>query len=440
MKKIILICLTVLSSTIGQSQPFEKLKLDQYFDLLEEYNKGMGSISIYQDGKEVYQRSIGFLDVEKKVKPNADTKYRIGSISKTFTAVIVMQLVEEGKVKLDDKVSEFFPALKNAEVITIEQLLRHRSGIANLTAQPDFNRYMEETLSREELLEKIHNLPVAFTPGERAEYSNTNYQLLSIIIEIVLDRPYDLVLLERICEPYELNNTYYGSKISVSNNEAKSYTYPGSWQSMPESDMSIPLGAGGIVSTPSDVNKFYFQLFNGKILSDESVTLMTTLKDNYGMGLFEFPFNSKKAFGHTGGIDGFSSMVGHFRKDNMTITYIGNGVITSVNDILIAALSIYFGKKYDLPDFENEYKPNVEDIQSYPGIYATASMPLKITITVNGNTVTAQATGQPAFMLQAVEKHNFKFDAAGLKMEFLPDENAFILKQGGGEFKFVKDE
>jgi hypothetical protein len=155
--------------------------------------------------------------------------------------------------------------------------------------------------------------------------------------------------------------------------------------------------------------------------------------------MFQIQFYERKAFGHTGGIDGFQSMIGYFPDDNISIAYTSNGVVMPMNDILIGALSIYFGKDYTLPDFQPAMELTSEELDKYLGVYSSPTFPLKVTITKNGNTLIGQATGQPSFPLEAFEKDKFKFDQAMLKLEFQPDENIMMLKQRGGEFELKKE-
>lgn len=422
------------------AQTFDKAKLDKFFSLIEKNHKGMGSISIFKEGKEVYQKSIGYADIEHGLKADNETVYRIGSISKTFTATMIMQLVESGKLKLDDKLSKFYPEIPNAKKITIEHLLRHRSGIFNFTNADDYEKWMLEPFSREQLLDKIKSFEPAFEPNSKAEYSNSNYVLLSMIIEKIEGKSFNKVLKSKITKRNRLSKTYQGGKINYKGNEALSYAKLDSWNKMPETDMSIPLGAGAVVSTPTDLNAFLTALFNNKIVKTNQVEQMKKMEDNFGIGLFQFPFNGKTAFGHTGGIDGFQSMAGYFPKEKVSITYFSNGVVMPVNDIMIAALSIYFGEKYELPAFEPAFEVKSEDLDQYLGVYSTPTFPLKLTITKKGNTLMGQGTGQPSFPLEASGKHQFKFDAAQLKLTFSPKENKMILEQGGAEFEMTKEE
>lgn len=428
--------LIILQSSIAQS--IDKEKLDAYFQALESNNKSMGSVAISKDGQIVYTKSIGYADVESKTKPNENTKYRIGSISKTFTTVLVLKAVEEKKVALSQTIDKYFPSIKNANKITLSHLLYHRSGIHNFTATKDYSTWETEKKTQKEMVDIIAKAGSDFTPDSTASYSNSNYVLLSYILTSIYKKPYSEILIEKIVKPLGLKNTYFGGKIDLSKNECNSYKFTTDWNKETETDMSIPMGAGGIVSTPSDLTLFASALFDYKILSKESVAQMTSLKDRYGMGLFQIPFGDKKSYGHTGGIDGFSSVFSIFPEEKIAYAFTCNGSNYENNNISIAVLSILFNKPFTIPDFKT-IAVSVEELESYVGMYSSLQMPLKITITRDGNVLMAQATGQSAFPLEATEKGKFKFAAAGIQLEFNPAKKEMILKQGGGVFTFTKE-
>ncbi len=162
------------------------------------------------------------------------------------------------------------------------------------------------------------------------------------------------------------------------------------------------------------------------------------MKDNYGYGLFQMPLGDKKAFGHTGGIDGFTSNYGYFPAQKVGFALTSNGSNFNNNDIAIAVLSTAFNQPFDIPTFKiYELKP--EDLNQYLGVYSSKEMPLKITITKDDKTLMAQATGQSAFPLNATEKNIFKFEPAGIVLEFTPTEQKMILKQGGQVYNYTKE-
>jgi len=424
----------------GYSQSINKAKLDSLFDLIESKNQGMGSISLFENGLEVYQKSIGFENVEQGKKATAKTKYRIGSISKTFTATIILQLIEEEKLSLETRIEEYFPELPNASTITVEHMLRHRSGLYNFTSSPAYLEWMEDPKSEEELLEVFNENGTVFEPGEKFEYSNTNYVILSFIAEKIENKSFSKIFDERITKGLQLSDVYYGGKIGSRANEAQSYTMQDGWQVATETDMSIPTGAGAIVSTPTCLNRFFYALFHGGVIKEESLKQMTTIVDNYGLGLFKIPFYERSAYGHNGGIDGFQSNASYFEKDGLGVAYISNGTVMALNDILIGVLSIYFGREYALPIFQPAIEVSSDELEKYLGTYSSNDLPLKITISLNGDQLMAQATGQGAFPLEPYEEHKFRFNPAGIKIEFISGDKKMILNQGGSRFEFGMEE
>ena len=274
-----------------------------------------------------------------------------------------------------------------------------------------------------------------FEPNEKSKYSNSNYLLLTFILEDIYKRPFRKLLKEKIINPLGLKNTYYGGKINVENNESNSYSFLGKWKTEPETDLSIPQGAGGIVSNPTDLNLFTENLFLGNIVSKQSLEKMKTIEKNYGLGMFKFSYLNELNFGHTGGIDGFRSFTIYFPKDKLAISMTSNALHYSQKEILLAISNTFHHKPIELPIF-NEKKVTSKDLDKYFGTYSSEQIPPKITITKEGTTLLAQATGQSAFPLESTSKNIFTFDQAGVKIEFNPSEKTMILYQGGGVFKF----
>lgn len=437
-KLTVITCLFLVVGMTAFGQGFDHTKLDAYFDTLAKYDKFMGSVAISKNGEVIYTRSVGYLEVGKPKTADENTKYRIGSISKPFTATLIMKAVTENKLRLDQTIDRYFPTIENAEKITISQLLSHRSGIANFTSSPDYLVWHTQPKSEEELVAIIAAGGSDFEPDTKADYSNSNYVLLTYVLENVFEKPYAALLDEYIAQPVGLPNTFVGAAIKPANNEARSYKAMNGWVAEPETDMSIPLGAGAVISTPTDIIRFGEALLTGQIIPEESVAQMKTIRDGYGMGLFQIPFHEKQAFGHSGGIDGFRSTWGYFPDERVSFALTSNGAAMSTNDVAIAILSAVFNKPYDIPVFSN-YQLKEDEVQQYLGVYASTQLPMKITITNDGNTLLAQATGQPAFPLEATAKDTFKFDQAGVVIEFEPAKDVLILKQNGGEFTFIRE-
>lgn len=419
------------------SQSFNKPKLDSLMDILTEKNNAMGSLTISRKGVVVYSRAIGYsyISGNEKLSATDQTKYRIGSITKMFTATMIFQLIEDGKISLTTTVDKFFPQLPNANKITISNLLNHRSGLHNFTDDPEYVTWETQPKTQDEMLAIISKSPVDFQPNEKFSYSNSNYVVLGYIIQNISKQSYSKFLRTRITSKIGLSNTYVGAKTDAKKNESFSYRFLTGWEQGPETDMSIPGAAGAIVSTPADLTKFIESLFSLKLVSNSSLSQMKTMTDGFGMGMFQIPFYEKSAYGHNGGIDGFASTLAYFPEDNLAVAYCTNGQVYPMNNILIGVLSIYFNKPYSIPTFNLK----TEDLDKYLGVYSSTQIPPKITITKNAITLFAQVTGGPLFPLDPTEKNKFKCDPMGVTIEFNPNKTELTIKEGENRFLFTKE-
>lgn len=436
MKNIVLALLLLFGISNIYAQ-FNTAGLDSVLTILDEKNQFMGSLAVSENGKVIYTRAIGYSNLELNVKSNIKTKYRVGSISKVFTSTLVYLAIDEGKIKLDDPLSKYIEEFPKGDEISIGQLLNHHSGIYNFTNVNDYLDWCTMRFSREEILKKIIDNGFAFEPGAKGEYSNSNYVLLTFIVEDVWGKSYSELISKKIAKPVGLAHTKVGDVIDVKNNECYSYNYSSEWQKSYETDMSVPLGAGAVISTPTDLNTFAWALFSGEILSEESLKSMKEMQDNFGHGLFQYPYTSKVAYGHTGGIDGFSSMFGCIEEDGLSLALTSNGNRYSNNKIMIAALAAYYGDDIEVPVFEDVvYADN--ELNAFVGSYESNDIPLPIKVMLEGDQLMAQAQGQASFPLSVVRRNVFSFDTAGIVMEFEPSNGTFVLKQGGQTFLFKK--
>lgn len=438
MKKILIICLVTFVTNTSFSQILNKPRLDSLLQILEKKEKFMGSIAVSKNGELLYTNAIGYCDIENSKKATSKTKYRIGSISKMFTATLILKAIDEKKLSLNQTLDKYFPQIENSKKITIENLLNHRSGIHNFTNDSIYLSYNTTFKSQKEMIEIITNCKSDFEPNSKAEYSNSNYVLLSYILEKTYKKEYAVILNKKIIKPLGLKNTYFGSKTNIENNESYSYNFENKWIKETETDMSVPLGAGGIISNPTDLTVFIEQLFTGKIISEKSLVLMKTMNQKFGMGMFEFPYFEKKNYGHDGAIDRFLSIVIYNPQEKLSIAITSNGTQYPINNVLICVLNSYFNKPFEIPTFE-EIEISSEILNSYLGQYSSQQIPPKITITKNENKLFAQATGQSAFPLEALSSTSFKFEQAGIILDFNNSKNEMTLKQGGKEFLFKKE-
>lgn len=435
MKKVLLIVFISFTITSIAQERFQRI--DSLLTYLNENNKFMGSLSLREGNNVVFSKAYGYANVDKKIKADDKTKYKIGSITKTFTAAIIMQLIEEKKLRLESKLTKFFPKVQNADKISISDLLHHRSGILDFINQ--------DTLSVEDfksndlkniIYNKINNYESIFEPNSQFLYSNSNYYLLGGIIEKLTNQSYAANVQKRIVDKIGLKDTYYPSdKVDTSKKESYSYLFNGTeWEKVDEWGNDVAFAAGGIISTPDDLTKFMYDLFKGKIVKPTSLELMKDLKDGYGMALMQFPFGERRFYGHTGGIENFRAVVGYYPNDDLGVSLIVNGDNFNRNDIMIGILSIYYKMPFPFPNFD---VVNSKVLSKYVGNYTSKEIPLKINISVKDGELIAQATGQSSFPLTATSETDFVFQQAGIEIIF--EENKFILKQGGQKFNYTKE-
>jgi D-alanyl-D-alanine carboxypeptidase len=355
-----------------------------------------------------------------------------------FTAAMIFQLVEENKLKLSDTLDKFFPQIPNAEKITLAQMLGHRSGIFNLTANPDFDSLTTQSKTRDEMVALIAKAKPVFEPGEKAQYSNSNYVLLGYIVEKAGGRSYEDALKQRITSKIGLKDTYLGTGYpDASKNEAFSYSFISDWKQESDIHLSIPGGAGAIISTPNDLTKFIQALFDGKIVSKESFEQMKP-RDKYGLGINSYPMGGKTFYGHSGGMNGFRSLLLYLPEEKMSLAYTSNGVIYPLNEIVSGVLDIYWNKPFEIPTFETvAVSPEVLD--KYVGVYSSPEVPFKLTITRDKSTLVAQPTGQPASSLEAIAENKFKLESRGVLLEFDAAKTQLTFKRGGRDVLFTKE-
>ena len=411
-------------------------KLDMFFETLAEYNRFMGSVAVSQNGEIIYTKTVGYADIEQETKVNVDTKYRIGSVTKTYTATLVLLAIEEKKLSLNQTIDKFFPNFINANKITIEHLLYHRSGIPNFTNEDEYQKWYTHPKSEIELTDFISGLGSEFEPDTEARYSNSGYVLLTFILQKVYNKSYNELLQEKICKPLGLKNTYFGAKINIKNNECYSYKYQKGWQKELEEDMSLPQGGGAIVSNPTDIITFVDALFSGKIISENSLKQMLTLKDYMGMGIVYMGLMGKHCFGHAGGIDGFCSLyVRH--PDNIILAYTANYLHFYSINIATTIFKAVLNQQIDIPEFI-EYHITEGELDIYLGEYLCVEHSLNLIITKVDGLLKGQFTGQSPIPFEAIGKHKFEFVMDGIILEFNTDENALTFTQDGANIIFKK--
>ncbi|MCP4433505.1 MAG: beta-lactamase family protein, partial [Gammaproteobacteria bacterium] len=338
--------------------------------------KAILSIEIVEKGKTTYQNQTGFAYYDstgQKVKADAQTQYRVGSITKIFTATLIMQLIEQGKLSLETPLSDFYPEIKNAQEITIDHMLMHRSGLFNHTDDAFFlEQDVSKPQSQEQTITRFSGFEPEFKPGSKYSYSNTNYMLLGYIIEKITGESYQAALRKNITDKLNLKRTQLGSAIDTDKNQAQSFHFSrGEWQSQKQWHMSNAMGAGAIISNPQELNIFISALMSGKLVSKASLKKMLSSSYAYGKGIWKFPFYGRYSHGHYGQIGGFLSVLLYFPDVDMSFALNVNGLALNFNDdIVFPLLRIYYNKKFELPNYDHQSVAiDKKQLNEYVGFY-----------------------------------------------------------------------
>lgn len=348
--KLKLLALLLLLSGNLFSQEIKKEKIDAYINYIENNNGGIGSLSIYKNSKEVYNRSFGQAKLTN-VNFNKETKYQIASVTKMITAILIFKLVEDGRLKLDNKLSDFYPEIPNSNKITIKNLLEHTSGLGNFAIR-DGAIWVMDKVSEKEIFEEIKKQGVNFEPNEKVVYSNSAYILLRMIIEGKYNKDYNKVVEQEIIKPLNLKN--FASVKSNPTNTFKSYKFTENWSEIKDIEYSNVIGVGDIASTTQDLNIIITSLFQYKILKKETVELMKPIvgKEDWGRGLALFEYDENIFFGHNGDVLGSHSRLIYNPKDEISISYATNGERIPANLFVENIVGIIYNKEFKLPEIK----------------------------------------------------------------------------------------
>ena len=364
MKLLYKICfLFLVSSCSGQSNSDTdkgvKTKIDkinEIISLYSDYDGFNGAIAVSHKGNTLYKKGFGFANMEWDIPNKTDTKFQIASLTKSFTAMLIMQLVNERKLDLQKPISAYLPDYpkENADKINIHQLLTHTSGIPNSKSDKEVSR-------PEDLVNQFANEPLNFVPGTNFDYSNSGYTLLGFIIETVTGKPYQKVLNEKIFEPLKMENSGFYKHRPIIKKMSSGYStwYP-DYFDVDKSDESSAYSAGGLYSTVDDMLLWNNALTNESLLPKKYMDMIFTKHSpdgdghyGYGWELRKMPIgNTSKTIetiGHGGRISGYRTSIVRIPETNSCVILFSNSSNAFLNGINTAIFAILNDQTYDLP-------------------------------------------------------------------------------------------
>ena len=315
--------------------------------------------------------------------------------------------------------------------------MNHRSGLPDFTRNTGFDTWKETLKTHEELLAMIASHSADFEPGAKADYCNTNYLVLGYIIEQLCGKPYKKAVQERIISKIGLKKTYYGNDAAKNADESFSYKYErNGWTK----DKIVYLddfgGAGGILSTPTDLLQFINALFEGRIISKESLDTMKTMVDYFGMGMFTYSFEKHGGFGHNGKTEGFASSLSIYPDDHLAIAYCTSGEVYPKDDILSKVLSVCFNNSSPQVNFDPVVIPD-DTLQTFTGHYSSGAQGFEVISDLVDHTLRFNAMGR-AMSLRAIGARHFMSPEFGFFFEFEKEGKQLIIKDVDDVYRLEK--
>ncbi len=359
---------------IAQASPETTVKdrLDAVIRSYVAVNHFMGAVLVVKGNRVLIDRGFGLADVEWKISNSPDSVFRLASLTKQFTATLVLQLQQDGKLHLDDPISKYLSNTpKSWEMITLARLLGHTSGIPDLTGEPDFDSWAQSPHTPVEIISFFRDRPLRFRPGSKFEYSNSNFEILGAIIEQVSGKRYGDLLRERIFNPLNMKDSGLDSDELIVSHRAQGYAYKDGHLIHARSiSMTVPWAAGSMYSTTADLLRWEHGLFEGSLLSQESLKLMTTPGlGNYGLGVGIYDLDGMKVVTHGGGIEGFNTRLAYMPDQKLAVIVLSNINSDSPENMWGQLLEVAMGRSVILAEECHPVPISEEDLRKLSGTY-----------------------------------------------------------------------
>jgi CubicO group peptidase (beta-lactamase class C family) len=413
-------------NTKAMSAEFDKLLSAQY------KTGGTGCAALVAiNGKITYKKAFGMANLELNVPMQPDMVFRIGSITKQFTAIAILQLMEQGKLSLQDDITKYIPDYPTqAYKITIENLLTHTSGIKSYTNVPEFMKYIMDDLKPEEVIDKFKNLPMEFAPGTKWNYNNSGFFLLGYIIEKVSGMKYQDYIEQNLFKPAGMTNSLYGSNRKIIKNRA--YPYQPDGDSTVNADymsMLLPYSAGSLMSTVEDLYKWNRALISDKLVKKENLEKAWTeykLSDgkgtHYGYGWFLNQVQGSQSIEHGGGINGYLTFGIYLPAEDVFVAVFSNNTAKGPDAVSTRMAAIAIGK----PFTHTETPVPADIIDQYIGVYEDENGTQR-QITKKGTELFSQRSTGQKLKIKQFAPDKFFFDDYFTILTFKRDASGSIV-------------
>ncbi len=424
MKKIFILLL--LPVALSAQKNYSQL-LEQYMQAQVNVKSFSGSVLVMKHDKVLLEKGYGMADLEWNVLNTPQTKFRIGSITKQFTAACILQLIEQGKLSLDDKLSKFISGYPKSDSVTIRMLLNHTSGIANYTDFPEFEKVGRLSLREDSMISFFKNKPYNFSPGTNWAYSNSGYLLLGYILEKLSGQSYNDYLRQHIFDKLGMMNSGVDKLDSVLPMRARGYQRINKKSVNAEFiSMEWPFSAGVLYSTVEDLYKWDRALYGTSILTESSKQKMfTPVMRNYGFGMVIDTFENHLRTWHNGGIPGFLTNISRYVNNDICIIVLSNNE-SNADGVSNALAKIVFDLPVELPHEHTEVKIDAAILDRYTGKYKAF---LTIEVIKKDGKLYRRREGTPDIELKPESETKFFYaDESDRQLEFEVDAAGKVVK------------
>ena len=414
-------------------------KVDEYMKAVLKVDGFSGTILVAREGKPIVNKGYGMANIELNVLNTPESVFRLGSVTKQFTAMAIVMLQERGKLSVNDTMCRYLADCPDAwKPITIKHLLNHTSGITNYTGFSDFAKTTIMPIRPAEMADRLKKEPLEFTPGEKMAYSNSGYFLLGAIVEKASGKTYADFLQENIFTPLGMKQTGYDDPIRIIMHRAAGYQkQAGNIINASYMDMSVPYAAGSLYSTTGDLLIWDQALYMEKLVTKKSLEeIFTPWKGETG---YAYGWGIGKKFGrreisHGGGIYGFATQIARYPDDRVTVVVLSNIQAAPAGQIANNLAAIVFGAAYEIPKERKIISLDTKILEKYVGEYQIGTN-IVIAITLENGTLMGQLGGQGKFSLLPESETEFYSKDVNAQIVFIKDTNGevngFTLKQGG---------
>ncbi len=428
-------------------------RMEEVVEAEADTGKFMGAVLVAKGDEPILSKAWGSADLEWDIANTTDTKFRIGSVTKQFTAVSILLLQEQGKVDLDAPISTYLKDTPDAwGGVTVRNLMRHTSGIPSVTSLDTFGDVVRQPISQDELIAMFVDLPLEFDPGSAFKYSNSGYVLLSRIVENVSGQSLGDFYQANLFAPLGMEATGLDVSAQILPKRADGYSPSGDDVTVinaPYADMGIPTGAGALYSTTGDLHKWQRGLFGGQILSEESLAEYLTpteyeafFGNTYAHGVLVAKQGDNTYYWHGGGIQGFNAWLGYDADREVTVAVLANLNGGAANKIGQQLVTLVQGGDVVLPSDRVASEIDPADLAQYEGVFALAPT-FKITMFVEDGKLMTQATGQGANELFQESEDFFFLKVVDAQVRFNRDDSGEIISitlfQNGREIEGAKE-